>query len=222
GDCAQPSFSLRELMQPGQRWQALRRVFAGRAAAAVSRNPADALNLWHEHVYQSSPHAVWLRVGAAMVTFIIVSLSLTYVLGYPHVPYRGTLALVIDRALLMICVPLTLLLLFRASDAIRLCDKFAAWLSRPDRTAWPQDTRDQYSRALGLTTAMRGEYLDYWIDIQFVARWTKAIGRIIYCPGVLLALLIVARSSFFDNWDTPVALVLTFALVGAYIVAAMW
>src|SRR5262249_14645322 len=25
GDCAQPSFSLRELMQPGQRWQALRR-----------------------------------------------------------------------------------------------------------------------------------------------------------------------------------------------------
>jgi len=122
----------------------------------------------------------------------------------------------------MICVPLTLLLLFRASDAIRLCDKFAAWLSRPDRTAWPQDTRDQYSRALGLTTAMRGEYLDYWIDIQFVARWTKAIGRIIYCPGVLLALLIVARSSFFDNWDTPVALVLTFALVGAYIVAAMW
>jgi len=132
------------------------------------------------------------------------------------------LALVIDRALLMICVPLTLLLLFRASDAIRLCDKFAAWLSRPDRTAWPQDTRDQYSRALGLTTAMRGEYLDYWIDIQFVARWTKAIGRIIYCPGVLLALLIVARSSFFDNWDTPVALVLTFALVGAYIVAAMW
>jgi len=222
GDRAQPSCSLWDLMRPGQRWQILRRVFAGRAAAAVSDKPADALALWREHLYQSSTPAVRLRVGAAAVTFVIVSLLLTYLLGYPHVPHRGTVALVIDRALLMICAPLTLVLLFRASDAIRLCDKFAAWLSRPDRTAWPEETRDQYSKALGLSTAMRGEYLDYWIDIRFMAQWTKAIGPIIYCPGVIITLLVVARSSFFADWDTPVALVLTFALVGAYIVAALW
>jgi hypothetical protein len=39
-----------------------------------------------------------------------------------------------------------------------------------------------------------------WIDLDFVAKRTTCIGRLIYYPFVLIALLIVSRSTIFANY----------------------
>jgi len=51
-----------------------------------------------------------------------------------------------------------------------------------------------------------------WLDIKFFARLSEPIVNLIYWPFVTLALIIVARSTFFDNWDTPGALVIVFVM----------
>ncbi len=43
--------------------------------------------------------------------------------------------------------------------------------------------------------------LDDWIDIQVVARRTRAVAPLVVAPFLMLALMVVARSRLFDNWS---------------------
>ena len=43
--------------------------------------------------------------------------------------------------------------------------------------------------------------LDDWIDVRLLAEHTAAIGPLIVVPFILLALMVVARSQLFDNWQ---------------------
>ena len=38
--------------------------------------------------------------------------------------------------------------------------------------------------------------------------------RLIYAPTIVLLILIISRSSYFDNWPTPPGIIITFALTG--------
>jgi hypothetical protein len=42
--------------------------------------------------------------------------------------------------------------------------------------------------------------VDEWIDLEFVAKRTRCVGSLIYYPFVLIALLIVSRSTVFANY----------------------
>ena len=69
--------------------------------------------------------------------------------------------------------------------------------------SWPRQTLKEFG-----VEATDGEpALDAWVDVRFLAEWTGRIGSIIYFPFVVLLLMIVARSSIFDNWDMPPSLV---------------
>jgi hypothetical protein len=94
-------------------------------------------------------------------------------------------------------------LIFCVGDMIRLCDKFAYCLGAPVPNRWPQSAR----RAFGVKPVEKESPLDAWIDVRFLAEWTGRIGGIIYYPFIVLLLVIVARSSIFDNWDMPPSLV---------------
>ena len=43
--------------------------------------------------------------------------------------------------------------------------------------------------------------LDDWIDIQVIARRTRAVAPLVVAPFLMLALMVVARSRLFDNWS---------------------
>jgi hypothetical protein len=47
----------------------------------------------------------------------------------------------------------------------------------------------------------RNSLLDDWIDVRLLAEHTAAIGPLIVFPFILVALMIVARSQLFDNWQ---------------------
>ena len=66
---------------------------------------------------------------------------------------------------------------------------------------------------------MPTQYLQDWIDLQFVARRTRYVAALIYYPFIVLSLMIVARSSFFDDWDTPKALYVVMTLSFGIVVA---
>ena len=44
--------------------------------------------------------------------------------------------------------------------------------------------------------------------MHFVARRTQAVARLVYYPFIVIALMVLSRSSLFDNWSTPIGLVI--------------
>src|SRR6185312_1233768 len=58
--------------------------------------------------------------------------------------------------------------------------------------------------------------------IEIAGERTRVVARFITWPFVLLVLLLVSRSGFFDNWDFPFATVLALALVALYAVTSAW
>jgi hypothetical protein len=51
-----------------------------------------------------------------------------------------------------------------------------------------------------LPRSLQTHLVDEWIDLEFVAKRTRCIGSLIYYPFVLIALLIVSRSTVFANY----------------------
>ena len=60
------------------------------------------------------------------------------------------------------------------------------------------------------------EELSAYHEIFFVAQRTQAVAPLIWYPLLVLTLLVVARSSFFDNWTWPASLVLICAVTAAW------
>jgi hypothetical protein len=213
---------LRDLSTLKSLLSVLKRTFGGSTAAKQNHDPADATRLWAEHLYQSCELATIIRVSSGVLVFFVLTVTLHKIFGLPHVPYRGDFSLAVDQLLLFCVVPLNAVLLFAVWDAIRRCGKFADWLSRPEQTLWPDAARAAACSRMGLPLDHKRGYVDYWLDIRFVADWTKAIAASVYYPGIVIAMLILGRSSFFDHWETPFALRLTFLFSGSYVAASVW
>jgi len=49
--------------------------------------------------------------------------------------------------------------------------------------------------------------------MTLIAQRTTAVSRLIYAPTAVLLILIVSRSSVFDNWPTPPSMVISFLLI---------
>jgi hypothetical protein len=82
---------------------------------------------------------------------------------------------------------------------------------------WPEATLAAFHARLGVPI----QYLNDWIDLEFVARRTRCVSALIYYPFVVLSLMILARSSFFDDWYAPVALhVVTAVSIGVVLACA--
>ena len=182
-----------------------RRVFAGKPGRWYFQHLkfVDTESLWREHIYQNTPVARWTRILVCSILFFFLGSALTWALGAPATPARGSVAFWTDRIVILSTVGALIILIFCVGDMIRLCDKFAYCLGAPIPNRWPYAAR----RAFGVKPIEKETPLDAWIDVRFLAEWTGRIGGIIYYPFVVLFLVIVARSSIFDNWDMPPSLV---------------
>lgn len=66
--------------------------------------------------------------------------------------------------------------------------------------------KDRFADGLGFAASERDDpktfgALDDFIDVQFIARRTRCIANLVYYPFMVIALMIVARSSVFDNFS---------------------
>jgi hypothetical protein len=115
--------------------------------------------------------------------------------GKPTFPVRGDIAQRSYVVTMYSAVFLMHFLTFFVFDATVFCLLFVKKLRRA-QTAWPPTTTRVYKGRLRLQT----ELVHDWIDLDFVAKRTRCIGSLIYFPFVLIALLIVSRSTVFANY----------------------
>jgi hypothetical protein len=142
---------------------------------------------------------------------------------WPEVPVRGEG----HRAMIRTAYVATLLLLplvvVAVADATMLAWRFLRILGT-ERTLYPPATVQRFALALGNVQAEQWQrtlaadpaerrsgdadtvrpghtLLDDWIDIQVIARRTRAVAPLVVAPFLMLALMVVARSRLFDNWS---------------------
>jgi hypothetical protein len=171
----------------------------------VQRIKAD--KLWEEYLDRGRWSARVRRFGPLVLFYLIGGGALFLLLGFPTVPARGSFSFKIDRVLLMITTVSTTILLFYVVDAIRLNRDLIA-LFNQGITQWPERARLISPRHRLLNEEELSEYL----DIRLIAARTEVVCPLVNYPFVILVLMIVARNSYFDNWDWPWSLIIILAL----------
>jgi hypothetical protein len=99
------------------------------------------------------------------------------------------------------------LLVFFVSAATARCCLLLMRVNMEARE-WPPETAAKFRGELNLPdTDIRD-----WINMQFTAKRTKVIGELIFYPFIVLAVMIVARSTLLANWTFSAGLTIVFLL----------
>jgi hypothetical protein len=173
------------------------------------RGNVNAERLWKEFRALERPMARYSRLQLPFLFYMILSVCLMLAFGdLPVVPYRGTLALAVDKVVLFLSVTAFLVLLFLVIDVIRLSSTMIRNLSVGE-SEYPQAALNKLRAELNFR-GESNEPLCELLDIRLISAYTEQVNRLVYYPFVVLALMVVARSSIFDNWYMPPALAIIF------------
>ncbi len=202
-------------------------VWFWRPRATLEGGRVDGMRLWeaYHRMMDDGPRLArlvfWLAVAVALTLALTVFTNTLSDGAYPEIPARG----VTDRNNLFftqiaggLCLVILLILV---GDETILTWRFVSLL-RQGRTVYPAETVRRFAAELGpdladkaaepiaarprdrgpgSTVERRNSILDDWIDARLLADHTAAVGPLIVYPFILVALVIVARSQIFDNWD---------------------
>lgn len=206
--------------------QRVGRLFDPHASYAASGSRSDpamtpgAEVFWKRYIAQNRMPARLLRTSACTVLLVGLGLLLRWLLVQdPGIPVRGALSAQVHFWLALTAVVTMTFLVFGVVDATWFCVRFVQQL-RLHGANWPQRTLNHFRAQMG---PLPPRLLDHWIDLQFAARRTRVVTRLIYYPFIVLSLLLVARHRAFDDWKLPWLLIgmglLSLAIVLACAVA---
>jgi hypothetical protein len=171
-----------------------------RERQAEGREPDESNTAWSEYVYQGRWVARLIRVAIYTAAwYILVIYVIVPMLGHSIIPTRSSPSFDAYRytgKADWICMNILMFLVF---DATLLCLLFVKELRRGSMP-WPDETRRLYGTRLGLAD----QFVDEWIDLDFVSKRTRYVSTLIYYPFILIALLIVSRSTVFANYPPSV------------------
>lgn len=154
---------------------------------------------WKHFLAQNRASARLLRTLLCMLLMSLLTLLITVALGEaPTSPLRGEWTRTMQWLTTWPTGLAIQFIIFFVADATLLCVFFVRGLRLHDAN-WPPRTLLAFEKETGVPAV----HLDDWIDLQFIARRTKVIGTLIYYPFIVLSLMLLARSSFFDDWNSP-------------------
>ena len=195
-------FSWRDLGIGFEHWQM-------KQPAGSSRFSAE--EAWHAYLCRNKFWPRFIRIGILFALYSIFAFTILHLFPQPPPPARGDVAFQIDKIIFYLAGVGLLLLTFYVVDAIQLNSNFIRMFGR-EVTKWGRGVVDRSHRSPPLTE----KELSAYNEIFFVAQRTQAVAPLIWYPLLVLTLLVVARSSFFDNWTWPASLILIFAITGAW------
>lgn len=208
------------------RWQRLAAMFelrpfregirpSGESTTALTSKSQD---FWMHYIVQNRLRARLLRTAFCVAVMLVCFLLIWQASAdQPLVPLRGTLTGKVHLLTIVPTVVASQFLIFFVADAAVLCVLFARGL-RQHFGNWPAPTLEAFRARLGIPV----QYLDDWIDLQFLARRTRCVAKLIYLPFIVLSLMILSRSNFFDDWYAPVALhIVTAISIGVVLACAL-
>lgn len=178
-------------------------------AARASRFSAE--EAWHAYLCRNKFWPRVIRVGILFMLYFIFSLAVFNLFPQPLAPARGEGSFEFDKIAFILGGVGVLLLSFYVVDAIQLNSNFIRMFGR-EVTQWGTGVINRSH----LSPPLNEEELSAYHEIFFVAQRTQAVAPLIWYPLLVLTLLIVARSSFFDNWTWPGSLVLLSGITAAW------
>ena len=142
---------------------------------------------------------------------------------YIH-PCRGSLSCKVDSFMTFASVGIVVLLNLAVFDAVMLCRRWIGWVVS-STGGWSQQVREEYLRNYGLGAGEKTEFekLTYLAVVDLIAQRTEVINRLIRYPFIALVIMIAARNEYFDIWNYPLLLLLSWsvnvliALLGAFL-----
>jgi hypothetical protein len=185
-----------------------------------------------EHVVASTTWAeyvragrLWERVKRVIPPFLLYyafGLSLMAMLGFPRVPGRGKHDILVNLVITVgLAATVTIFLLFFVIDVMWLNRVMLVQKLMDKPTRWPKELLQEHRPERDANPKVDA-CLSELLDIKLIAARTAVTGPLIYWPFLLIALTIVSRLSYFDDWDFPVTLIVVFALnAGGAVFAAM-
>jgi len=168
--------------------------------------------LWYQYKALAYNQHRWNRVLLRSLAYVVFCGALFLVFSVPDPPYRGGLCWWVGNTANVASMLALVLLTFYIVDATVLCRRFIKILAT-GKTSWPQPAlgaQDVARRALNDDEAAE------WLDVRTMAEWTETVGKLILYPFAVLLLLILARSSYFDNWTWPIPVVAAYFLILLY------
>ena len=166
---------------------------------------------WHAYLRRNKFWPRFIRIGILVTLYSAFAVTLIWLFPRALPPARGELAFQFDLVVISLAVISVMILSFYVVDAILLNSNFIRMFAR-EVTKWGRSVVRAGHRSPPLTE----EELSAYHEIFFVAQRTQVVARLIWYPLIVLSLLFVARSSFFDNWTWPPSLVIIFALNAAW------
>jgi len=205
-------FSFARLKGTPFRWRDLGIGFEHWQMEQPPRTPRfSAEEAWHTYLCRSKFWPRFIRVGILFALYFVFAVTIFSLFPQPLAPARGDAAFKFDKIAFILGGIGLLLLSFYVVDAIQLNSNFIRMFGR-EVTKWKDEIVDRSHRQPPLTE----EELSAYHEIFFVAQRTQAVAPLIWYPLLVLTLLVVARSSFFDNWTWPASLVLICAITAAW------
>ncbi len=212
----------RRRLSPGTFWTNLQRVYhpaATRAATTVDQ-------AWSWYREAGKPAQRVLRTALLFLLYIGIMWPLQYwVLDEEMIqPCRGRLSCAIDSVMTLSSVGLVVLLNLAVFDAVMLCRRWIGWLTA-STGGWSDQVQEEYLREYGLGQAQKAEFgkLKYLAVIDLIAQRTGVVNRLIRYPFIALLIMVAARNDYFDIWNYPLLLILSWslnvalALLGAFL-----
>lgn len=169
-----------------------------------SNNRIKFIAIWSNYIALRGAGCCSTRVILMVLLYsaIIVFLSKTGYLGMLKIPFRGDISFYINNIILVSAVLPYLVLTFVIADISHLSSCLITKLVSYD-VIWDDEIIEKYKNKYGLPE----KEIKNKILMDFIYQQANAINNFIYYPFFILFLMILSRSSYFDNWQiTPILL----------------
>jgi hypothetical protein len=198
-------------------WTNLQRVYhpaATRAATTVDQ-------AWAWYLDAAGPLQRTARVLVLFLLYGAVMISLGHWVVDEEIihPCRGWLSCRVDVIMTLVSVSLVVLLNLAVFDEVMLCRRWVGWVNTSSG-GWSEQVQQEYLREYGLSQSHQAEFekLKYLAGIDLISRRTEAVNRLIRYPFIALLIMIAARNDYFDIWNYPLLLLLSW---GSNVVLAL-
>ena len=184
-------------------------------APFVKGTGVDAQALMARYYGWARPWKRCLRAFSYLALYVILMFAImgAFPSPNPDLPVRGE-AHVLSMWILGFALVAMLFVTFLVVDATTVNCLFIRELNS-DRTNWgfsnPTAAGSRFKFLNHLAVLDPNDCADY-LDIQYIARRSDVVSRLIYFPFILIALLLLARSSTTDGYTWSSMLIVTFGL----------
>ncbi|MCZ6837081.1 MAG: hypothetical protein O7G85_14990, partial [Planctomycetota bacterium] len=172
----------------------------------------QAQHAWQEYQYRGRTECRLLRILIVML-LLAVLFGCLWIIVRPYVsPARGQFAFFTTWTIEYLSLTMIALLTLYVADRTRLCVQFVLSLAKT-QTIW---TDIAYKWKPVKNRKLEPEDAADYIDVLVIAKHTEVIGHMVLYPFIAIALLLVSRNSYFDNWGWPLFMIIFFTIMIGY------